>query len=300
MGTNTLPITTVKFGVFAATCALAISAATSVARADTFVLNVEAPGVQNTTAKFDVVGVETFNEQPVGVGPGFTTDFGTSGAITGAYSGPDGVQINAADQYGGAGGVGNYIVAFPDSPYTINLSSNPTKDPEGINYFGYWLSSLDPGNIVTFYDDGTEVGQVTPDDVAAITSLNKAYYGNPNANFLGKNSGEAYVFINFYDTTGTFNQITFTEGNSYGGGYESDNDTVGFYTGMAVIPETSTWIMMLLGFAALGFARHRANSNVRSRKGMPCVTLLETALLAEKISLLSARNLPVKGLKISS
>jgi len=274
MGTNTPPITTVGFGVFAATCALAIYGAMSTARADTFVLNVEAPGVQNTTATFDVMGVETFNEQPVGVNPaGFTTNFGTGGAIKGTYSGPGGVQINKADQYGGAGGVGNYIVAFPSTPYSVSLTSNPTLDPEGINYFGYWLSALDPGNIVTFYKNGVQVGQLEPGDIGG--SLSKAYFGNPNPPFLDYNAGEAYVFVNFYDTTGTFNKITFTEGNSFGGGYESDNDTVGFFTHESVIPETSTWIMMLLGFAALGFAGHRANSNSRKRKGMPCVTLSE-------------------------
>jgi hypothetical protein len=78
--------------VLAAACALSVSSAVGAARADTFVLNYEPPGVQNTTAKFSVMGVETFNEQPVGIGPGFTTDFGTAGAITGTYSGPHGVQ----------------------------------------------------------------------------------------------------------------------------------------------------------------------------------------------------------------
>ena len=78
-------------------------------------------------------------------------------------------------------------------------------------------------------NNNTEVGQATPGQISAVTSLNKAYYGNPNANFKGQDSGESFAFINFYDTTGTFNKVTFTEVNN-GGGYESDNQTVGLYT----------------------------------------------------------------------
>jgi hypothetical protein len=231
----------------------ALALVAGAASADTFVLNYEAPGAQNSTATFAVGGVEAFDSLPTGMNGTFTTDFGTGGAITGTYSGPEGVQINPADQYGGAGGVGNYIVAFGNDPYTLSLASSPTLDPQGVNYFGYWLSALDSGNIVTFYRNGTQVGQLTPAEVSAITSLNPAYYGNPNTNFLGQDSGQPYVFVNFYDTDGTFNQVSFTE-NPAVGGYESDNHTVGFYTALGGVPEPTAWILMLLGFAGMGLA----------------------------------------------
>ncbi len=231
--------------------------AANAVRADTFMLNYEAPGVELSTATFSVEGIETFDTLSTGFNASFTTDFGTGGAITGTYSGPSGVQINPADQYGGAGGVGNYAVAFGSTPYSVSLSSNPALDPQGINYFGYWLSALDSGNVVTFYRAGVQVGQLTPGQVRAITSLNPAYYGNPNANFLGQDGGEPFVFINFYDTTGTFDQVTFTESPAEGG-YESDNQTVGYYTQMGGVPEVAPWMLMLVGFAGLGLAlRHR-------------------------------------------
>jgi hypothetical protein len=237
--------------IFLAGAALALTA--GAASADTFSLNYEAPGVQNTTATLSVMGVETFDSVPTGYNAPFTTDFGTAGAITGTYSGPNGVQINAADQYGGAGGAGHYAVAFGSTPYSVSLTSNPSLDPEGVNYFGYWLSALDRGNVVTFYRGGAQVGQLTPGQVSSTVSGNPAYYGNPNANFLGQDSGEPFVFVNFYDKTGTFNRVTFTEDPAVGG-YESDNHTVGFYTAQGGVPEPAAWTLMLVGFGALGLA----------------------------------------------
>jgi hypothetical protein len=238
-----------KFNLTLAGAAALSSAAllcAGAASADTFSLNYEAPGVQNTTATFSVMGVETFDEQPTGFRT-FTTDFGTGGAITGNYAN---TQINSADLYGAAGGVGNYAVAFSATPYTVSLSADPSKDPQGINYFGYWLSALDAGNQVAFYKNGAEVGSLSPAMVLASVGSNSAYFGNPTANFLGQDGGEPFVFVNFYDLTGTFDQVRFSE--TTGGGYESDNHTVGFFTQMGGVPEPATWGMMLMGFGGMG------------------------------------------------
>jgi hypothetical protein len=247
-----------KKALLGAAALIAAAAVGTAARADTFDLNYEKPGVQNTTATFSVSGVETFDSQSTGVGSGFTTDFGTGGAITGTYSGANGVQINSADVYGGAGGTGNYIAAFGNTPYTLTLTADPAKDPQGINYFGYWLSALDFGNQVTFYKEGVEVGALTPADVIAKLGPSGPYYGNPNSPFAGGDTGEPYAFINFYDKSGTFDQVVFTEAPAVGG-YESDNHTVGFFTHVGGVPEPSTWAMLLLGFAGLGFASLRSS-----------------------------------------
>jgi hypothetical protein len=235
----------------------------------------EAPGVENTTATFDTTGVETFDSLPKGYGEHFKTDFGTGGKITGVYNN---VQINTPDQYGASGGVGKYAVAFQSDPYELRLS---TSLPGGVDYFGYWLSALDPGNLVTFYSKGQELFQFRPQDVIdAINATGHAseYYGNPNANFLGQDGGEPFVFLNFFDDAGSFDKIVFQEYN-FGGGYESDNHTVGNIVvnpgqgtvvplnhsnqpfvpvpNVSGVPEPATWAMMLVGFGGMGAVLRR-------------------------------------------
>lgn len=230
---------------------VAAAALSSAAKADTFFLNYEAPGVQATTAGFTTVGVETFDSRTYGVG--FTTDFGTAGAVTATYT-PS--LILPADQFGGAGGTGQYIAAFGGFGYSLKLTADPTVFPDGINYFGYWLSALDVGNQVAFYRAGVQVGALTPADVLARIGDNPAYFGNPNANFLGQDIAQPYAFINFYDTDGSFDEIRFSE-NPAIGGYESDNHTVGFYTSLGGVPEPTTWAMLIAGFGLVGLSLRR-------------------------------------------
>ncbi len=224
----------------------------------------EAPGLQRTTARFNFGGVETFDSRTNGTGRGFTTDFGTSGAITGTYSN---VEIRSADQYGGAGGSGKYAVTFTGTGYSLDLSSTLKG---GVNYFGYWLSALDWGNTVTFYTKGKSFFVFDPQDVRdalAKTPNPPAYFGNPNAPFLGRNRGEPYVFVNFFLDKGTFDKIVFAE-SPLRGGYESDNHTVGNFltkgTGTQVVvgdvPEPAVWATMLAGFFMVGAARRRVQA----------------------------------------
>jgi hypothetical protein len=264
--------------IVGAAVSVSISCVASGAVAATFVVSYEgeAPGVENTTATFTVSGVENFNEQAVhAYSQSFSTDFGTSGAIEGTYAASgNGIQINAADQYGGAGGTGKYIVAFEKTPYTLTLSSDLKG---GVNYFGFWLSALDKGNFVTFFGSaGQTLFTFNPQDVIrAVEASNNPgqYYGNPNAGFKGQDGSEPFIFLNFFDTTGSFSKIAFDEVNS-GGGYESDNHTVGRYTGMGqgtiiplvvsgAVPEPATWAMMLVGFAGLGYAGRRTRRSKR-------------------------------------
>ncbi|WP_294044115.1 PEPxxWA-CTERM sorting domain-containing protein [Sphingomonas sp.] len=216
-----------------------------------FTVKVEAPGVVNSTANFDYFGVETFDSQNTGIST-FTSTFNGS-PITGNYQN---VNVIPANQYGGAGGSGDYAVAGISQTHSYSIDFSQTGQ-NGINYFGFWLSALDGGNTVEFFNGATSLGTFDPANVLSFVSGNNAYYGNPFAPFQGQNSGQPYVFVNFFLNSGTFDKIVFNQTN-YSAGYESDNHTVGWFkdtgggTVIPGVPEPSTWAMMILGFGLVG------------------------------------------------
>jgi hypothetical protein len=170
-----------------------------------------------------------------------------------------------ADQYGGAGGTGQYAVTFGNPGFSLDLS---TSLPGGVTYFGFWLSALDGGNTVTFFQGGTQLFAFNANDVRNfINGLPNAssYYCNPTASFAGQNCGEPYAFLNFYAGGSTrFTRISFDQ--VTGGGYESDNHTVGrwnrisgtvFVIPGSSVPEPASWALLLAGFGIMGALQRR-------------------------------------------
>lgn len=256
-----------------ALAALAAVAATAQAQAAipfTVTLESEAPGTQNSTSGFDAVGVETFEGVGNGTGLNFNTSFGGS-AFSGSYSN---VQVLPADEFGGAGGGGNYAVTFSNTGYSLDLSTALTG---GVTYFGFWLSALDGGNNVSFFQGGNLLfnfnAQNARDFINGLANSG-SYYGNPNTAFAGQNSHEPYAFLNFYARGGTrFDRVVFAESPQVGG-YESDNHTVGRWNRISgtvipvlgtngAVPEPATWAMLLAGFGMVGVAARRRKHMAR-------------------------------------
>ncbi len=202
-------------------------------------------------------GTEIFDGRTAG-STGFTTNFNTGtmsgnlgNNITGTFSGS--FTIAPHDQYGGAGGIGNYITTSSVTGSDLQLTH--TAALPGINYIGLQISALDAGNTLTFYRSGVQVGTYGPSNliqqVGACPSASNGYCGNPTT---GANSSQQYAYVNFFDLSGYFDEIKFTE--TCCGGFESDNYTVGYVDTNAVfqatnVPEPSSTATLLAALAAL-------------------------------------------------
>ncbi len=245
-----LLLTVAAFSPVAANAALPITVS----------LESELPGIQNSTSGFNSFGIETFETRELGTGKNFISDFGTGGVFSGSYTN---VQINEDDQYGAATGAGQYAVTFQDQgDYSLDLS---TTLPGGVTYFGFWLSALDGNNNVSFYQGGTKLFTFSAENartfINSLPDKNK-YYGNPNDPYKNQNSGEPYAFLNFYAKAGTtFDRVVFSQ--SGGGGYESDNHTVGQWKTISgtvippAVPEPQSWALMIAGFGLVGGSMRR-------------------------------------------
>lgn len=225
----------------------------------------EAPGVQTTTQNGNF-GVETFANATAGFDANYSD---TQNGVTFAYTG---VDVRAADQYGGAGGTSLYAATYSGlsgayaqstGSYTLNVSSAAP-----INFFGAWFSAQDLSNVISFYRGNALVYTFTPANLLAATLTAGDFKGNPNPNFLNDNASQTYVFANLYFSGGTYDRIVFAAANLSGTGFETDNHTVGTYippiTGTPVgpVPDAAAWTLMVAGFGMIGLASRKRRTAV--------------------------------------
>jgi len=253
--------------------ALIAAGAAATLRADTIVATYDAAGVQaptgatlcGTAAKCDI-GEENFNSTWT---VPFTTAYpvsvdnigGLTGSFTGTYEGS--LTRATADQYGGASGTG-YYPTVTNASYTLSLTVSGTIP--GVNYFGMWMSALDAGNELQFYDGNTLVYTFSAAQIiakmGACPSGTNPYCGNPNN--TTQDTGEQFAFLNIYDESGFFTKVVVTE--TTGGGFESDNHTVGYISTIKPIgttyytntPEPRPLMLLSIGMLALTGLRRRS------------------------------------------
>ena len=191
------------------------------------------PGVQNTA----VTGTIQQNFDSLTAGQSYATiDYPNGAASIGTFTPAPSTGSNwvrAADQFGGAGGTGNFLlsgnVAGISTPlnHTLSLNSNA-------GYFGVWVPSMDSFNQIRFLQNGTLIATfnastllggsspLQPGLYNAVTGT--GHFGNPNPQFNQGNPLEPFVYLNFYaeNAASQFNAIEFIQlgGN---GGFEIDN-----------------------------------------------------------------------------
>jgi hypothetical protein len=220
--------------------ALAASLAIASAANAVTTISIEAPGVQAATVAL-TTAVETFDVQPTG---GSVVPVNTSFAALGVTGVFTTTQILVADQYGGAGGVGNQVAVRNTGDLEISFSGTP------LGYFGLWASALDAANTVSFYQGATLLSSTN----LTAFALPASYSGNPTANFLGQNASEKYAFFNFTVSEG-YDRVVLSQNG--GGGFELDNVTIGT---MAAVPEPQSWALLIAGFGLVGAAARRCRA----------------------------------------
>ena len=177
------------------------------------------------TSTFSDAGTGTY-AQPAGVS--FT---GSYAAGAGTTFGSGGLWVSQPqNQYGGVDGQ-NYPELFGTTnsvtSYSLTLS---TKGVPGVNYFGVWISALDPFNNLTLYDGSTVVAEFNSAnliaDLGSCPSSSNPYCGNPTSQYHGSDPGELFAYVNVFDLTGFITSVVFSEsGNT---GFESSNDSVAY------------------------------------------------------------------------
>ena len=207
-----------------------ILAGIGAARADSFYISYLAPGVQtpagitNNYETFDSLAPYSSFAKP------YVTNF-NGNSYSGTYSGTG--RLLAADEYGGAGGTGTYLATSGSYILAIN---------KPVNYFGLWFSALDGENQLNFYNTGALVYSFSANDYGNTVGAcpGNPHCGNPNQQFAGENGYQQYAYLNFYDPSGSFNEVQVTENDPFSG-LESDNHAVDILTsvpaGTEIAPE---------------------------------------------------------------
>ncbi len=249
-----------KIATTATIIASVIGAATLVSRPASagITIKYEAPGVQQSSLVTDPInnpGTNVVTENFDGISTGYhSTSFITN---IGTF---DQGLIEAADQYGGASGIGNYFDVDTLRSGTLGSAKPYTTSTLTLNspqaYLGLWWSAGDANNVLEFYSQGQLVQKLTTQEVK--TSVSSLYYGNPTSPFYQQNSGEPFAYLNFYADQGTtFDQVKFT--NIGGTGFEADNFTIASSysnTPGTSIPESSSTVGLLM-IGGLGLLSQR-------------------------------------------
>lgn len=127
----------------------------------------------------------------------------------------------------------NYLAILGGRSETITYSG-------ARHSFGLYWGSIDAYNTLTFYNNGIAFLSYTGSDIVPLIA---------NGNQADDASNRYVTFSNL-----TFDQVVLSSSQN---SFEVDNISAG-------VPELSTWLMMLIGFAGIGLVAYRRNNDGRA------------------------------------
>jgi hypothetical protein len=185
------------------------------------------------------VGTETFDSIAAGTVAPFSVTF--PGAGTATIN--SGTVLALTDGTGGYPISGTNFLSAGRTSFSISFSS-------AISAFGFY--GIDVG------DYGGHLTLDLTDVSSAHTILNVN-----NTVGSGGNTGGSILYFGFYDTTKSYTSISFGNDSNLADVFAFDSFSVGSLQQVApAVPEPSTWAMMILGFAGLGFMGYRRRKSV--------------------------------------
>jgi hypothetical protein len=200
----------------------------------------------NNDITFDSIPTPNiYSGTSINTGP-VPSNYGTLPPLLGgvAFSGGAFIANNAPGTAAGisatpAGDTTNYMSIMGGQYETLTFSGNR-------NSFGLYWGSIDAYNEIQFFSGN---------------SLVATYFGNTlNAvPPVGSNGDQFLLATNAYIM---FSGLSFDKVklSSSGNSFEFDNVFAGSQSRVGAVPEPSTWAMMILGFAGIGFMAYRRKS----------------------------------------
>lgn len=183
------------------------------------------------------VGTETFDTAatPVGTTAPFAVSFPGAGTAT---------ITNAGAVTSGNDGSGRYAVSSPNylfadrNNFTISFST-------AIAAFGFF---------------GVDIGDFNGQLTLSLTdsSNNVSNLVVPHTLGINGSTTGSILYFGFYDTAKTYTSISFNNNSNGNDAFAFDNFSIGSLEQVAPsVPEPSTWAMIILGFAGIGFFAYR-------------------------------------------
>jgi hypothetical protein len=138
----------------------------------------------------------------------------------------------------------NYLSIFGGGKETITLNSGVTAS----GTFGLYIGSLDPYNSILFYDNGKLIASYTGAQIDAATLAS----GGTELKDNSSNTSSGYVV---FSGLGDYTSVVLASSQN---SFEVDDITINSsVSSVPPVPETSTWVMMILGFFGVGMIGYR-------------------------------------------